>query len=177
LSDALKKLNRISSFAGVIAKIIMAVLAIATVVAVIILIVTFTDPNLLTDPGRWGNITVTAPATIDQIRAAALAALVVIAFAEAIMYYVDRLFTNIRENNTPFTDENAKNLRIMAFLILAAVLVMAATGAILAYAFGTGSDIYIGANPFSLLVAFMVYVLSLIFSHGATLQKESDETL
>ncbi|MDR0198245.1 MAG: DUF2975 domain-containing protein [Methanomassiliicoccaceae archaeon] len=177
MSDALNKLNRISRYGGLIAKVIMAILVIAIVALVILLAVTVADPELSFNPADWNNMIIAAPVTIGQIQAAALAAIATIAAILAIMYYIDRLFTSLHKNNTPFTDENVRNLRIIAILILAATIVLAIIGAALSYVFDTDAMTVIGFNPFTLLVALMVYILSLIFSYGVTLQRESDQTL
>jgi len=173
MSETLNRLNKISEIAGFIAKIGMVLLAIGIAVAIIMICVVGLNPDLLTDISEFTESTVTN----NQVLMLCLTVIIGAAFGIVLLYYLDRFFANIHENNTPFTDENVKYLRTIAILLLIFTFVVPAISMLLAYALDAGSDLIIQFNFVSLFAAFIVYFLSLIFKHGTALQKESDEML
>jgi magnesium-transporting ATPase (P-type) len=166
----MNKLNRLSGYAAVAAKIMMVILIIAIIATAILLIVSVAYQDLLNE-----NL-FTVDLTLTEVRAVSLNAITVCIVALILLYYVARLFTNIHRDSKIFTESNVKDLRMIALLmVIAAVVIVIVTGIIYLW---NPSPILDGASPlFLLMMAFFVYILSLIFSHGAELQKQSDETL
>ena len=172
MSETLNKLNKISEIAGLIAKICMVLLTLGIAAAVILICVVGLDPNFLTNLSE-SEVTITN----GQILTAGVTLFFGAVIGMVILYYLDRLFTNIHKNNTPFTDENVKSLKTIAILLVIFTIVVPAVSALTAYALDAGYDWTMQFNVISLFAAFIVYFLSLIFQHGTALQKESDETL
>jgi len=171
MSNALNKLNRLSGYAGLFAKIIMVVLVIAVAAGCALLALTLIDPDILTD-------NIPELTSVGYAQATALNIMIGATILFVIMYFINRLFVNIHRNNAIFTEENVGDLKMIALLILILAIVMTVTVSLTAFFLLSAEDIVVGFSPLAmLLTAFIVYVLSLIFSHGADLQRESDETL
>ena len=159
--------------AGVITKIIMALLIIAVIAAVAILVVVTADIGSIVE-----RMAAETAITKEEVQAATLNAVAVGLGALAILYFVNRLFTNVHKNNALFTDDNVRDLRLIALmLVIAAAVFTAVTALTMVFLLDT-TDVVVGFSPLSmLLTAFIVYIISLIFSYGTELQKQSDETL
>jgi len=172
LSETLNRLNRLSGYAGVASKIIMAILIIVIIGAVVAIAAVALDNSMIIEEMAKEAV------TKGDVQAAALNAIAAACAGLAIMYYVNRLFTNIHKNNALFTDDNVRDLRTIALLLVAAAIVITTVGVLTIVFLLDTTDIVVGFNPLSmLLTAFIVYIVSLIFSHGTELQKQSDETL
>jgi len=169
MSETSDRLKRLSGFAGVVSKIILALLVICVIVSAILLVITVVDLSILPDA-------VTNELTERQAQYIALNALAVSAVALAIMYYVQRLFTDIHGSDAVFTEKNVNSLRSIALtMVVAAVVMIIVTG--ITYIMDPMPIINGGNTLLFLLMAFIVYIISLIFQHGAELQRQSDETL
>jgi len=151
MNDALEKLNKVSRWMGYGAIVIMAIAVIIMVTFVGLAIAVAVNPDLFTP--YFNDETVTTGMMLAACGAGIIGgALIFIAF-----YYVHRFSANACKNNTPFTNDNVRYLRIIAILtVVCAVITL---------------------NPFMLLVSFLIYFVSLVFKYGTELQKESDETL
>jgi len=173
LSESLNRLHRISGYASVAAKVIMVFLLIVIIGAVVML--------AMVSAGSFDFIVeelAEEAVTKGQIQAAALNAIAAAAAGSVILYFIDRLFTNIHKRNALFTDENVRDLRMIAFLLAAAAIVITTVSVLTIYFLLDTTDIVVGFNPLIMLMtAFIVYIVSLIFSYGTELQKQSDETL
>lgn len=86
-----------------------------------------------------------------------------------------KLFKNIYNEDTPFTECNIKYIKNIAKFIAISLLVSIVVGNSLGLLFGT--DGMIDINVFEILLIVIIYSLSLIFEHGYKLQKEVDTTL
>ena len=128
------------------------------------------------DPGVMSSIT-DAAVTDSHVLATCVTAAAGAIFGLTVLYYVKRLFGNIRKNNTPFTDENVRCLEIIAVLVIIGAIAIPAVSAAAAHIFESGAHQVEEFHLFSMLVGFIVYFLSLVFKYGTVLQKESDETL
>jgi undecaprenyl pyrophosphate phosphatase UppP len=138
-------------------------------VSAILLVITTVDISIIPD-------VVMDELTERQAQAVAFSALSASIVALVIMFFVQRLFTNIHASDAVFTDGNAKDLRSLAIMIVvAAVVMMIVTG--ITYLIDPSPIINGSSTLMFLLLAFIVYILSLIFQHGAELQRQSDETL
>lgn len=172
MSEALDKLNRLSGYAGIFAKIVMAAMVIGMIGGCVLLVLTYTDPDIIID-------NVPEVMSVGYAKAIAVNIIAGAAALFLIMYFVNRLFMNIHRNNAVFTDTNVKDLKMTALLILILAVVMTVIVSLTTYFLIDAEEVLVGMfSPFPmLLTAFVVYMLALIFSHGADLQRESDETL
>ncbi len=94
----------------------------------------------------------------------------------AIIYLLDRMIKDIRDGGTPFTEDSARALKLMATVSIAcaaAVVAEQAVGILLLEP--SGYNVNVPLIPVG--GALILYALALIFGYGAKLQKESDETL
>ncbi len=86
-----------------------------------------------------------------------------------------RFFNNIKVSYTPFTCENVRILRMTAsVMVISAILmplILTTLASILQQNYTVDVEVIL------LVMAMVVYCLSLVFGYGAALQKESDETL
>ncbi|MDR2698269.1 MAG: DUF2975 domain-containing protein [Candidatus Methanoplasma sp.] len=170
MGSDLDKLNTISWWVGVIAKIAMVLFVCAIAAICVLMVVAAFNPDLLLDNIPELN-------TKGEIVLLGAMIITVVAFVIVILYYVNHLFMGIRKNNTPFTDESVKDLKTIAILVLVCAIVAPILSGVAEYVFDVGAEGAISFSPLTLFVAFVFYVLSLVFSYGAALQKESDETL
>jgi hypothetical protein len=156
----------------------MAIVVVMMIGAVIILAVTVADPDFFMNLYVRFEIEDFSTVTNGQIQAAAVTLFATAAIILAIMHYIDNIFTNIHKNNTPFMGENVRSLKIVAVLVFAAAFVPTIISAVAKYFLEDDPNIIVGSSPFVLLLmAFVIYGLSIVFSYGTALQKESDETL
>jgi hypothetical protein len=170
MSAALTRLNKISEIVGLIVKIIMILIVVAMVGVCLAAIAIAVFPDIQLD---------IAPELTVAVNAAVFATMVIVLLVIifAILYYIDRLFTGITKNNTPFTDDSVENLRMIAILMVVTAVAAPIMGGILVYFFDFSGATVFGFDPLILFVAFLIYIISLVFSHGTALQKESDVTL
>jgi len=170
MDGPLEKLNKISWWVELIVKIAMVLLALAIFAVCVMMAVAAFDPDLLLNNIPELN-------TVGEVMVFGAMLIMMIILALVILYYIHHLFMSIRRNNTPFTDESVKDLKTIAILMLVCAIVTPIVSGAVVYALDIGTAARIDFNPFTLFVAFMVYVLSLVFSYGTALQKESDELL
>ena len=175
------KLTKISRYGEVFAKILMILLAIAMIVMVIMLVAVAFNTEILTEALEEVGTTFDIPAEDLNVMAIAtmltVCVLVVGALGIAILYFVNRMFENICKNNTPFTKDNARYLVVIATLIIVCTIAVPILDFGLQRVLDTAYYPSYGFGLMPLFVAFLLYFLSLVFKHGAELQKESDETL
>jgi len=91
------------------------------------------------------------------------------------IFFVHAIFKDIRTNCTPFTRRNTVRIKIIA--IIAAVLSMVGSCSDALVDYYTIGEPAWKINIAGLVMALIVYCISLIFSYGCDLQQESDETL
>jgi len=171
MNETLDKLNKICGLARVTAKICIAFLIIGIFASIVMIGVVALYPDFLTDVFETGGTTVTN----GLILATCVTAIFGGALGIVVLHYLDCLFTNIRDSNTPFTNKSVKYLETIARLLVIFTISVPAVSAIAAFAFST--DVVMEFSISALLVAGLVYVLSLIFKHGTSLQNESDAIL
>jgi hypothetical protein len=171
MSEALNKLNRISKIVAIVAMIGMVAMVIVAVCAAVALIVSALYPDAVLDAIAFDGETTLG---YFQVICAGLIAASIIIFA--VLFYVRHLFVGITKNNTPFTDECVKDLRMVAGLILVYAIALPVIGSVASYLLDTANDLFIFSGS-AFFLALMVYFIYLIFSYGTELQKESDATL
>ncbi len=98
-------------------------------------------------------------------------------------FYGRRLFKELRKVETPFTDTISKNLLKLSVIILGYSFIPAIISNILFCILSlgafdsSGQSIRIAFSFTTIVVAVVLFMLSLIFRYGTVLQKQADETL
>lgn len=93
-----------------------------------------------------------------------------------LLWTASMIFKDLAANFTPFSDSTVSRLRRIAILMLIYALVPQIIYSILHTVLIPGYSINFGLNM-SFFFALIFYCLTEIFRYGASLQKESDETL
>ena len=97
---------------------------------------------------------------------------ILISFA---IFFVYAIFNEIRKGFTPFSHENTTRIKKIA--LLAAILSIVGNYSDALVDYYTIGELTWRINIIGIIVAIIIYCISLIFSYGCDLQKESDETL
>jgi hypothetical protein len=158
-----------SRYGGWAMKVALAVMIVAATAAPIALAATYAFPDILND--------IDPPVVIGELRATLAALTAAAVIGAAISYYIVRMFENIRRHNTPFREEVVEDLRLVAKLLIVFTFAVPIVGWIAAWLADVSAESIFEFNLLTLFAAFLVYLLSLIFSYGTELQKEADETL
>ncbi|MDR1954900.1 MAG: DUF2975 domain-containing protein [Candidatus Methanoplasma sp.] len=171
MSDALNRLNRISGYIELTAKVLIALTIIGMIFAFALMVVVILNPDILPEVSG-----ITA-ATTEEAITLGVTIISGCVFGSITLYYLHRLFASIHKNNTPFVDENVKCLEMIAILVIAGSIAIPAISWATAYILDAGYELIMAFSPPLLFVAFLIYFVSLIFKYGTVLQKESDATL
>lgn len=91
------------------------------------------------------------------------------------IFFVYAIFDKIRKGFTPFTHENTTRIKKVAIITAILSIVGSYSDSLVDYY--TIGELTWRVNIIGMIVAIIVYCISLIFSYGCDLQKESDETL
>ena len=89
-----------------------------------------------------------------------------------ILSYVEKLFNNIKDNNTPFTLDNVKFIKHISYLMIALIIITPLSDIIINLLFGLSE----GNSPFELmniLEILIIFSMSYIFEYGYEMQKDS----
>ena len=89
-----------------------------------------------------------------------------------ILNYVEKLFNNIKNNNTPFTLENVKFIKNISYLMIALIIITPISGVV----FNSLFDVVDENSPFelmSILEILIIFSMSYIFEYGYEMQKDS----
>jgi hypothetical protein len=92
-------------------------------------------------------------------------------------YFLMKLFGNIKDEGTPFTDSNVKLLMAVGITCLVEAFGVSLLLDIVVRATQTGAIFNYGSNFPNLIIALLVFALALVFKYGVELQKEADTTL
>ena len=109
---------------------------------------------------------------IGYIEAGLVFLLVDIFIMIVILSYVEKLFNNIKNNNTPFTLDNVTFIKKISYLMIALIIITPISGVIFNSLLGL-SD---GNSPFelmSILEILIIFSMSYIFEYGYDMQKDS----
>ena len=102
-----------------------------------------------------------------------LAFLVVyVVVASVILLYLERLFNNINKYETPFTLENVRYIKLIAYLLIANIVLPAIFGGLFEVIIGNSFDFEM--NMTSLIEILFLYSMSYIFEYGYELQLDSN---
>lgn len=119
-----------------------------------------------------GTIISIAPRSLIIMFAFMLADTVLISLA---VFFVHAIFNDMRTDCTPFTRRNTVRIKIIAVIAAVLSMVGSCSDALVDY-YTIGKPAW-KINIAGLVMALIVYCISLIFSYGCDLQQESDETL
>ena len=109
---------------------------------------------------------------IGYIEAGLVFLLVDIIIMIFILNCIEKLFNNIKNNNTPFTLDNVTFIKKISYLIIALIIITPISGVIFNSLLGL-SD---GNSPFelmSILEILIIFSMSYIFEYGYEMQKDS----
>ena len=91
-----------------------------------------------------------------------------------ILRYVDMLFVNINEKDTPFTEENLDYINKIAYLSLVTVLISFVTDIVSSLFF---KDSMVSFNLSRVIYVLILYIIAYIFEYACILQKESKKNI
>jgi hypothetical protein len=91
-----------------------------------------------------------------------------------ILRYVDMLFVNISEKDTPFTEENSDYINKIAYLSLVTVLISFVTDIVSSLFF---KDSMVSFNLSRVIYVLILYIIAYIFEYACILQKESKKNI
>ena len=89
-----------------------------------------------------------------------------------ILNYVEKLFDNINNNNTPFVLENVNFIKRISYLMIALIMINPISGML----FGLILDVSEASSGFelmSVLEILIIFSMSYIFEYGYEIQKDS----
>ncbi|MBR1654058.1 MAG: DUF2975 domain-containing protein [Clostridia bacterium] len=91
-----------------------------------------------------------------------------------ILKYLEKLFKNIANDETPFTLENVECLKKMGYYMLASLIISILGNSIISSIVGKDLGMNLGINVIYILV---VYAFRFVFEYGYNIQQESDSTI
>ena len=91
------------------------------------------------------------------------------------IFFVYAVFDELRKGFTPFSHENTARIKKIAIITAILSIVGSCSDALVDYY--TIGELTWRVNIIEMIVAIIIYCISLIFSYGCDLQRESDETL
>jgi hypothetical protein len=170
MDTLVQKIARQSSVVLVLAKVARIILYVLLGLSILLLVSTWTpgDQPIL----QIGNMKVYATIPLKSLLGTKLydeakslvdyridlsAQVAAFILAQVMLRMVTRLFTRIRENKSPFTEDVVKAIKALAILL--------------------GLVVGIDNGILGIVIAFVIYTFGLIFQYGAELQNQADETL
>lgn len=100
-----------------------------------------------------------------------LVAVVYLILSIIILRYLEKLFVNINNGDTPFTLENVKYIKKMAYLLIAAILLPYAAGSLFEMVMKT--DLAIEFELYKVIEILFLFSMSYIFEYGYEIQLDS----
>ena len=92
------------------------------------------------------------------------------------LMYLEKLFINIHNGETPFTLENVKYIKKMATLMIISIIVSNMSGFIIDLCTGAMIDGF-GIELFDIIEILFLYSMSLVFEYGYEIQLDSKGTI
>lgn len=89
-----------------------------------------------------------------------------------ILDYVDKLFTNIKNNNTPFILDNINYIKRISYLMIALIIIDPISEILFGLLTNVGGD-STGFELISILEILIIFSMSYIFEYGYEIQKDS----
>ena len=84
---------------------------------------------------------------------------------------LEKLFVNINKGNTPFTLENVEHIKIIAYIMIALIIIPNVCGTI--FEIILKSDLNISFELFNVVEILILFVISYIFEYGYEIQLDS----
>ena len=109
---------------------------------------------------------------IGYAEAALVFLLISIVLVILVLGYVEKLFNNIKNNNTPFTLDNVHYIKRISYLMIALIILTPLSGVFINLIFGMTEV----ESPFELmgiLEILIIFSMSYIFEYGYEIQKDS----
>ena len=109
---------------------------------------------------------------IGYAEAALVFLLISIVLVIFVLGYVEKLFNNIKNNNTPFTLDNVHYIKKISYLMIALIILTPLSGVFINLIFGMTEV----ESPFELmgiLEILIIFSMSYIFEYGYEIQKDS----
>lgn len=100
-----------------------------------------------------------------------LVAVVYLILSIIILRYLEKLFVNINNGDTPFTLENVKYIKKMAYLMIAAILLPYAAGSLFEMVMKT--DLAIEFELYKVIEILFLFSMAYIFEYGYEIQLDS----
>ncbi len=154
------RLQRICNIAKyvVLAGIILSAVILVGVIGLLAMM--FSDPTMTADNvGRNESFFLFGVALVNQI------------ISIILFYYLYQLTKSLGSENSPFISENVWLLKKMAILLFAGWTLVTVAGLTISVLWSLPIT---GINGDALLMAGIIYVISLVFEYGVRLQEESD---
>lgn len=98
-------------------------------------------------------------------------AIVNIVLISIVLFYLEKLFKNIHNGDTPFTMDNVKYIKRMAYIMIAAIVLPTITGMFAGLV--TGFDLDMDFDAFNVLEILFLFSLAYIFEYGYLIQLDS----
>lgn len=154
------RLQRICNIAKyvVLAGIVLCVLILAGIIGLLVLMVLDPATNVA-NLGRNESFFLVFVGFVNQV------------ISIILFYFLYQLTKSIGSENSPFISENVWLLKKMAVLLLVGWVLVTAAGIVLSLLWSLPIS---GINGDALLMAGIIYVISLVFEYGVRLQEESD---
>ena len=88
-----------------------------------------------------------------------------------LLKHLEELFSNINKGETPFTLDNVKHIKMMTYLMIAAILLSGIGSGL--FDVVASKDVDFGFSFFSIIEILFLYSMSLIFEYGHEIQLDS----
>lgn len=111
-------------------------------------------------------------AIIEYLEGGFVFLLVDIVIMIIVLGYVEKLFNNIKNNNTPFTLDNVNYIKRISYMMIALIMITPISGAL----FNLLIDNFENSGGFelmSILEILIIFSMSYIFEYGYEIQKDS----
>ncbi len=105
------------------------------------------------------------------------AAVLVCAAAYAVLYFANRLCSNFRSCETPFTEKISKEILNLAWSLIPISVIGAFIESLAEFVLMDKIEINISVDLITVILILCIFMLSYIFKYGTELQTESDQTL
>lgn len=105
-----------------------------------------------------------------------IAAVYIIA-AIVVLHFVNKLCKEFKTCTTPFTENIVSALKKLAISIIPMAFLASLTDSVTGSIMSGNVEITVGVDLMTILLVLLIFMLAAIFSYGAMLQTESDETL
>ena len=109
--------------------------------------------------------------TIGLFEVGFIVLLVSLYLISVLLNYLDKLFTNIYNGDTPFTLDNVNYIKKMAYIMIACIILPSVGAVCINLAIMKSVDLNI--ELFNILEIIFLYVMSLIFEYGYRIQQDS----